>query len=81
MYASPHDNIKGLLEVRGLGIMNFDYVEHSKIELVVELVYEFERMPDDERITILNKDLPLLKINPFHSSAPLKVKLALTGSL
>ena len=44
--ASSPDVLKGLLEVRGVGIIKIDYKEETSVDLVIKLTSEkIERMP------------------------------------
>jgi serine kinase of HPr protein (carbohydrate metabolism regulator) len=77
--ASPA-TIRGKLEVRGLGILEFGPVDNVPIRLVADLVTpgEIERLPDRTTlVTLLGVDVPHLQIAPFEQSAPIKLLLAL----
>lgn len=72
--------IAGKIEVRGLGIMQVPSVGESELTLVCDLVgpKEVPRLPEPlERTVIASVPLPLLKLEPFEASAPLKLKMAL----
>ncbi len=76
--ASCPQNLAGLLEVRGVGIVKYPYQKQTTIKLVVQLTAEpLERMPEKQFYTLGKIQIPLLYINPFENSAPLKVKAAL----
>jgi serine kinase of HPr protein (carbohydrate metabolism regulator) len=78
LIASAAPNIAGKLEVRGIGIVDMNYVENIPIALLVELTGVIERLPDDSRSrSILGVDLPLISIDAMTASAPSKVALAL----
>ena len=71
-------NIKGLLEVRGVGIVKYPHQEQTTVKLVVRLTDNLlERLPEKAFYTFGKNKLPLLQINPFENSAPLKVLSAL----
>lgn len=77
--ASSPKEIKGLLEVRGVGIVKAKTKAFAKIDLVVELVSSpLERMPETLTYNICGIDLPFYKINPFEISAPAKILAALS---
>jgi hypothetical protein len=79
LVAGPGPNIEGQMEVRGLGILDFPWIAHVPLALVVALDHEVPRMPDEllpvrvfEGLT-----LPLIALNPFEASAAVKVEKAL----
>jgi HPr kinase/phosphorylase len=71
--------IRGLIEVRGLGIIRIPAVELAQLSLVVDLVAadKIERMPDRRSASIAGVPVPLLELAPFEISAPIKLLLAL----
>lgn len=72
--ASAPDMLKGLLEVRGVGILKFPPTKKTKIDLVVNLdAAKVERLPEIRFYELLGKDIPLFDLNPFETSAPEKV--------
>jgi HPr kinase/phosphorylase len=75
-YGPPR--IKGLFEVRGLGILRFDAVEEAPVALLVDLVKpeEVERMPERRYEEVLGLSLPVIILSPFEASAAAKVRLA-----
>ncbi|MEE8333786.1 MAG: HPr kinase/phosphatase C-terminal domain-containing protein [Alphaproteobacteria bacterium] len=70
--------LRGRLEVRGVGIVDLPSVEAARLVLVVDLVATdtIERLPEAACETILGTVLPRLRIAPFESSAPAKLRLA-----
>ena len=80
VHAEPPQNIRGKLEVRGLGIIDVPDCDTARLVLVVDLVPSgaYERIPDPGRmVTILGLNVPLIEIAPFEGSAALKLLLAL----
>ena len=74
--------IKGLLEVRGVGIVAVPTQDTAELELLVDLVPvdKVERLPDpDERAELLGVSVRRLALYPFEASAALKLLLALQG--
>jgi HPr kinase/phosphorylase len=71
--------LAGLLEVRGLGIVRLPYLSKVRLHLVVELTVPHDRLPAPERHAEL--DLPLVRLNALHGSAPDRVALALDCAL
>jgi serine kinase of HPr protein (carbohydrate metabolism regulator) len=78
LLASAPPQIAGKLEVRGIGIVDVEIVENVPVALIVELMSDMERLPDDgrERI-ILGVQVPLVTIDAMTASAQSKVALAL----
>jgi HPr kinase/phosphorylase len=82
IFASAPKNIKGLLEVRGVGIVNMPAADSVEVKLAVELaanLNEVERMPKNLQYQILNHVVPLLKLYPFEASAADKVVIKLNA--
>ena len=76
LYGCAPDSICGKLEVRGIGICEFDYLKESKIDLCVELTSsrdDIERMPVDEFINFLGISITKIKIYPFDCSTICKI--------
>jgi serine kinase of HPr protein (carbohydrate metabolism regulator) len=80
--ASAPPSIRGMIELRGLGILRIDSVEETPVALVVDLAapHEIERMPEPTRCDILGVELPAIRLAPFEASALAKLKLALANS-
>ena len=80
LVARAPPNLAGLLEVRGLGILEMPYAAETELCLVVDLARSraIERLPDPMlSLDILGHRLPLICLGAFEASAPLKVVLAL----
>ncbi|SCA58227.1 conserved hypothetical protein [Candidatus Terasakiella magnetica] len=76
-------NIEGLFEVRHLGIIKLQNLGATPIKMVLDLVSaeELERFPKDQTIELEGITLPLMRLNPFETSAAPKVSLALAIAL
>jgi len=77
------ETIKGLIEVRGLGIVAVPAQDEAELELLVDLVRpeEIERLPDPAATAeIMGVQVRHLALAPFEASAPLKLLLALQGA-
>ena len=75
--AGPH--IEGQMEVRGLGILAFSSMAEAPLALVIALDQPVPRMPDEllpVRV-IEGLTLPMIALDPFEASAPVKVEKAL----
>jgi len=79
LHARPGPNIEGQMEVRGLGILAFPW-EEAPLALAITLDQPVPRMPDEllpVRV-IEGLTLPMIALDPFESSAPVKVEKALS---
>ncbi|NQV84074.1 MAG: hypothetical protein HQ494_09665 [Rhodospirillales bacterium] len=79
VHASAPENLVGLMEVRGIGIVTVPAVPVSPLALVVELIRaeDVERLPEPQTTNVLGVALPLVRLAPFEASAPAKVRAAL----
>ena len=76
LYGRAPDSLRGLIEARGVGVLQADPLPFSEIALLVRLG-EPERMPDPATEAILGVEVPLLAANPFEISAPAKLSRVL----
>lgn len=75
--ACPPPNIAGKLEIRGIGIVELP-VTTAPLSLVLELEGKPERLPEEMRkMTVLDRDIPLLPFNASAPSAALRAEWAL----
>jgi HPr kinase/phosphorylase len=78
---SAPETIAGKIEVRGLGIVTVPFLAEARLVLVCDLVNgkDVPRMPAEpwERTVIAGVAVPVLRLDPFELSAPLKLKMAL----
>ncbi len=76
---NPADRLEGLVEVRGLGIIRLPHAVNVPLRLILELVpaAAVPRLPDSAEITILNHAIPVLRLNPFETSTPIKIEFAI----
>ncbi|WP_419731070.1 HPr kinase/phosphorylase [Lichenicola sp.] len=87
--ATPPPSLAGLVEVRGLGLLRIAHTAPAGLVLVLALDDQAaaEALPgpiadaDDRRMPWPRRHrrlgLPMLRIDPFQASAPLKVEIAL----
>ncbi len=78
LFASAPANIAGMIEVRGLGIVERPCVETAAICLFVDLDGPVDRMPGEgAMVTLAGIDIPAATLNALEASAPIKVEVAL----
>lgn len=77
LYASAPDNIEGLLEVRGVGLLEIGAALRVELGLVIDLVEsaDVERLPEDRTTNLSGIEVPLFALAPFEASATAKVRL------
>jgi serine kinase of HPr protein (carbohydrate metabolism regulator) len=76
--ASAPTQIRGKMEIRGLGIVEMETDSDVPLALIVELTSEIERIPAEGRTRrILGHSLPVVRIDAMTASAPAKLALAL----
>ena len=67
IYARCPHTILGIIEARGMGILNADHVPRAEVACVVDLDHiETERLPPRRCFPLLGCDLPLI----YRSDAP-----------
>ncbi len=82
LLASAPPPLKGLLEVRGIGILKLPYRANVPVSLAVELLgasHEVERLPKPEHFEILGVLLPLIRLCALEASASSKIVAALAA--
>jgi serine kinase of HPr protein (carbohydrate metabolism regulator) len=78
LLASAPPTIAGKLEVRGLGILEFDSADDCPVGLYIDLGAPVQRLPESsETRVVAGISLPVLALHGHESSAPIKVELAL----
>lgn len=78
LVARPHPNTRGLLEVRGLGLLPFPVCEEASVALVLALDPQAPRFVEAaETATRAGIALPLLLLAPEGPVLHLKAELAL----
>jgi serine kinase of HPr protein (carbohydrate metabolism regulator) len=78
LIARPPDTLAGLIEVRGVGVVEVPYRRQASVELVVDLVArkQIERLPTESRVNINGVTVTMLRLTPFDASAVAKLRLA-----
>lgn len=77
--ARAPDNIQGLIEVRGIGIVRIGCVARARVVALFDLVAlnKIERLPEAASETLLGHAVRRFTLHGFDASAPAKVRLAL----
>ena len=74
--------LRGLIEVRGQGIITVNFEDVAEVALVVDLVPSgdvIERLPDPiSSVCVAGKSIPVLRLHAHEASAAIKVLVALT---
>lgn len=80
--ATAPENIAGLLEVRGLGLVRLPYARDCVVRLLCDLAPwpEIERLPDPAFVELLGMPVPRLSFDPFAAATPAKLRLAMRQS-
>lgn len=78
LIARPAEGLAGLIEVRGLGIVELSYRAETVVGLVVDLVprERIDRLPDEAHVLIEGVAVRALRLAPFEGSAMAKLRLA-----
>lgn len=79
LFANVPSAIQGLLEVRGVGIVQLGCVPRVPVTAIFDLVplSDIERLPEPQTEEFEGADIPRYCIHGFDASAPAKVRLAL----
>lgn len=72
---------RGLIEVRGIGLVRISSTDEAPVALIVDLVAEVERMPEPVTRLLLGVALPCFTLDPWQASAPIKLELAFARAL
>ncbi|VWX56922.1 HPr kinase/phosphorylase [Sphingorhabdus sp. 109] len=74
----PPARLAGKLEVRSLGICEYDHVSGVGLKLVIDLQDQVERYPMDRQIVILlGMEFPCCTLDAMEASAAIKAELAM----
>lgn len=83
LFARPPASLRGLIEVRGVGVVPAPSKRRARLALAVKLVHgvSVERLPDPVgRFEHGTASLPMIEIDPFHASAVAKIERALAAA-
>jgi len=73
--AEAAEAIRGLLEVRGIGLVKYQPAFQTRLRLIVDLVPRegVPRLPDRETTDILGVAIACLRLHAFDASTPFKI--------
>ena len=76
LIASCPDSLRGLLEIRGIGIVEMPFAVQTEIglKLILRKAEKIDRMPLIETEVLEGVQVPVFQLNPFEASALLKIK-------
>lgn len=78
LWAAPPENLAGLMEVRGLGIVRQAFLPQAPVSLAVELQNSYDRFPlGGLKRQIAGRPIVTLRLNAFEISTPIKIELML----
>jgi serine kinase of HPr protein (carbohydrate metabolism regulator) len=78
LFAGPHPNTRGLLEVRNLGLLQFPVCEEAAVALVLRLDEAAPRFIEAaESCNVDGITLPMLRLQPGNPVLAIKAELAL----
>ncbi|HEX2751500.1 MAG TPA: HPr kinase/phosphatase C-terminal domain-containing protein [Alphaproteobacteria bacterium] len=79
IFAGAVEAIRGLIEVRGIGLLRYPEAAPSKLRLIVDLVAReaVPRLPEWEDMDILGVKIPMVKLHAFDASVLDKVHAAM----
>lgn len=79
LWAKAPANLRGLIEVRGIGILRMPYRPEARIGAVFDLVpcSDVPRLPEHQTTCIRGSQLPSFRIAALQASALAKVHLAM----
>lgn len=68
---------RGMIEVRGIGIIEMGHVDEAPVALIVELAESPSRLPEPLTCQRLGVAIPVVALAALEVSAPIKVEAAL----
>ena len=69
--------IRGMMEVRGVGIIDMPTIDEAGVAMIVDLDATPDRLSDPRSRDIGGVEVPLIALNGLEASAPIKVEAAL----
>ena len=79
LWAKAPDSIKGLLEIRAVGIVALPARAAARVRLAVRLGEEDTRLPKPRLYRQLGCEIPEIRLDPRIASTPARIRAALDG--
>lgn len=79
LWATAPERLRGLMEVRGVGLVRLPVAGRAPVRLVVDLVPpdEVPRLPERQTCDVAGVTLPCYRLHALQASAPAKLRLLL----
>jgi serine kinase of HPr protein (carbohydrate metabolism regulator) len=77
LLASPPEPIAGRIEVRGVGILEREWIGGVSVCLLVDLSRAADRLPEPETRMLAGVAIPVIGLSALEASAAIKVEAAL----
>lgn len=81
LFANPPEPLAGMIEVRGIGIIEDQPWQGAPVALVIDLVEpdRVERLPEPQTCVLEGVELPCLSLAAFEASASAKIRVAIAS--
>ena len=77
LLAAAPETIAGRMEVRGVGLAEFEAVADVPVALFIDLDRAPDRLPEAETVVLAGVSIPSLGFSALEASAPIKLEMAL----
>ena len=77
LFASAPDSIRGLIEIRHVGLMRLPFMASAEVALYVTLMKDdsvIDRLPEKDYMTLLDTRVRHLRLPGFAASTPAKIR-------
>lgn len=77
LVAKAPKNIRGLLEIRGIGVVKIKSNYRVKLSAIINLVKvdQIERMPEERKVNLCDVNIPVFFLNAYEASSVAKVRI------
>lgn len=79
IFADSVAAIRGLIEVRGVGLLRYPVADAARLRLIIDLVKQDEvpRLPEPEMVDVLGIEIQRYKLHGYDGTAAFKVRKAM----